>query len=119
MSDTPKHIMEEASFRASAPPSTPAPKDGPFLRMAVEGMALHPDQDGSGYQCNRNMLLQDVYDTCEQILLKAVDVDLALDLALHGRKYVVRRLAAEEDVPFDLLWAVWVRMNEKAGKLNV
>ena len=98
----------------------PNPKDGPLLRMAVEGMTwTHPDKDGAGYQCNRNMLLRDVYDTCEQILLKAdkaitnadaVDVDLALDLALHGREGVVRRLAEEEDVPFDLLWAVHLRM---------
>ena len=101
------------------------PKDGPLLRMAVEGMTwTHPDKDGAGYQCNRNMLLRDVYDTCEQILLKAdeaianadaVDVDLALDLALHGREGLVQRLAAEEDVPFDLLWAVWVRMQQKTN----
>jgi hypothetical protein len=98
----------------------PNPKDGPLLRMAVEGMTSHhPDRDGAGYQCNRNMLLQDVYDTCEEILLEAdkaianadaVDVDLALDLALHGRKYVVQKLADREDVPFDLLWAVHLRM---------
>ena len=107
----------------------PNPKDGPLLRMAVEGMTSHhPDRDGAGYQCNRNMLLQDVYDTCEEILLEAdkaianadaVDVerkvDLALDLALHGRKYVVQRIAAEEDVPFDLLWAVWLRMQQKTN----
>ena len=104
----------------------PNPKDGPFLRMAVEGMTwTHPDKDGAGYQCNRNMLLRDVYDTCEQILLKAdeaianVDagnVDLALDLtdlALYGREGLVQRLADREDVPFDLLWAVWVRMQQK------
>lgn len=101
------------------------PVDGPLLRMAVEGMTSHhPDRDGAGYQCNRNMLLQDVYDTCEKILLEAdkaianadaVDVDLALDLALHGRKYVVQKLADREDVPFDLLWAVWLRMQQKTN----
>ena len=73
------------------------------------------------------MLLQDVYDTCEEILLvadkaianaDAVDVDLALDLAdlaLYGRKYVVQKLADREDVPFDLLWAVWLRMQQKTN----
>ena len=111
--------MEDASFRASVPPPTTFPEDGPLLRLAVEGMTSHhPDKDGTGYQCNRNALLQNVYDTCEKILLKAdaAIVEVALDLALYGRKYVVRRLAEKEDVPFDLLWAVWVRMNEKTAQ---
>jgi hypothetical protein len=108
MSETPDHIMEEASFRASAPPSTPAPKDGPFLRMAVEGMTSHhPDRDGAGYQCNRNMLLQDVYDTCEEILQPHLDTALSDTL--------LRLLADARDVPFDLLWAVWLRMQQKTN----
>ena len=114
----PKHILEEASFRASAPPSTAAPKDGPFLRMAVEGMALHPDQDGSGYQCNRNMLLQDVYDTCRSILQGGPQTTFPLE-PIDRQMALVGQLAEKQDVPFDLMWAVWVRMNEKAGKLNV
>lgn len=99
----------------------PNPKDGPLLRMAVEGMTSHhPDRDGAGYQCNRNMLLQDVYDTCEKILLEADEAiaNAALqDIYLLGDNLqgVVQRLAAEEDVPFDLLWAVWLRMQQKTN----
>jgi len=108
--------MEDASFRASVDDVlSHRPKDGPFLRLAVEGMALHPEQDGSGYQCNRNMLLQDVYDTCEKILLKANAAPAGSPAALRQRSQVVWRIAEKEDVPFDLLWAVWVRMNEKTG----
>jgi hypothetical protein len=110
MSDTPKHILEDAAFRASIDDVlSHRPKDGPFLRMAVEGMtSYHPDNDGTGYQCNRNMLLQDVYDTCKKILQDHVGGTTALSDTL------LRLLADHEDVPFDLLWAVWVRMNEKA-----
>jgi len=92
-------------------------KDEVFLRMAVEGMTSHhPHKDGSGYQCNRNALLQDVYETCEKVLR---DGPLVLQVVrwrpVMEQMAMVRHLAIEEDVPFDLLWAVWVRMNEKTG----
>ena len=93
----------------------PDPKsDGPFLRMAVEGIALHPHQDGSGYQCNRNMLLQDVYETCVNILRDGPQSIFPLD-PIDRQMELVRLLADREDVPFNLLWAIWVRMNEKKG----
>ena len=82
--------------------------------MAVEGMALHPHQDGSGYQCNRNALLQDVYETCEKILQDGPQTGFPLD-PIDRQHELVRRLAIEEDVPFDLLWAIWIRVNEKKG----
>tara|TARA_R100001129_G_scaffold174519_1_gene146866 strand:- start:294 stop:596 length:303 start_codon:yes stop_codon:yes gene_type:complete len=95
------------------------PKDGPLLRMAVEGMTSHhPDKDGAGYQCNRNMLLQDVYDTCRSILCGGPQTTFPLE-PIDRQMALVGQLADKEDVPFDLMWAVWVRMNEKAGKLNV
>lgn len=102
----------------------PDPKrDGPFLRMAVEGMALHPEQDGSGYQCNRNMLMMDIYETCEKILQDGYGGDLPQPQFLNGESTdnidrqmeLVGQLAEEEDVPFDLLWAIWIRVNEKTG----
>jgi hypothetical protein len=83
--------------------------------MAVEGMTSHhPDRDGAGYQCNRNMLLQDVYDTCEEILQGGPQTTFSLE-PIDRQMQLVGQLADKEDVPFDLLWAVWVRMNEKAG----
>jgi|10_taG_2_1085330.scaffolds.fasta_scaffold00533_27 hypothetical protein len=120
----PQHILEDASFRASVDDVlSQRPKDGPFLRMAVEGIALHPHQDGSGYQCNRNALLQDVYDTCRKILQGGYVGELPDPQFLNGESEdpidrqmeLVGQLADKEDVPFDLLWAVWVRMNEKTG----